>query len=97
MTAHVDFTDLIERGASAGLRPVFLTAQADFLTTLGAREMERSIQESSAARAEKRASVRALRQLTQPDGLGGFRVLVQDKDSGITSSADIMPSAIDRP
>ena len=93
MTAHVDFTELIERGASAGLRPVFLTTQAEFLTSLGVREMERSLRESRADRADTRASVRALRQLTQPDGLGGFRVLVQDKDSGITSSADIAPSA----
>ena len=92
MTAHVDFTELIERGASAGLRPVFLTTQAEFLTSLGVREMERSLRESRADRADTRASVRALRQLTQPDGLGGFRVLVQDKDSGITSSADIAPS-----
>ena len=92
MTAHVDFTDLIERGASAGLRPVFLTTQAEFLTSLGVREMERSLRESRADRAETRAGVRALRQLTQPDGLGGFRVLVQEKNSGITSSADIAPS-----
>ena len=91
MTAHVDFTELIERGASAGLRPVFLTTQAEFLTSLGVREMERSLRESRADRAETRAGVHALRQLTQPDGLGGFRVLVQDKDSGITSSADIAP------
>lgn len=80
MTAHVDFTDLIERGASAGLRPVFLTTQAEFLASLGIRRFER---------AETRAGVRALRRLTQPDGLGGFRVLVQDKDSGITSAGDI--------
>ena len=93
MTAHVDFTELIERGASAGLRPVFLTTQAEFLTSLGVREIERSLRESRADRADTRASVRALRQLTQPDSLGGFRVLVQDKDSGITSSADIAPRA----
>ena len=80
MTAHVDFTELIERGASAGLRPVFLTTQAEFLDSLGIRRFERN---------ETRAGVRAMRRLTQPDGLGGFRVLVQDKDSGITSSGDI--------
>jgi len=93
MTAHVDFTELIERGAGAGLRPVFLTTQAEFLTSLGVREMERSLRESRADRAEARAGVRALRQLTQPDGLGGFRVLAQEKNSGITSSADIAPRA----
>ena len=94
MTAHVDFTDLIERGANAGLRPVFLTTQAEFLTSLGARRFERRIRESpTAARAQTRARLNALRQLTQPDGLGGFRVLAQDKDSGITSSGDIAPSA----
>ena len=90
MTAHVDFTDLIERGANAGLRPVFLTTQAEFLASLGIRRFERGIRQSAAlSRAEKNANLRALRQLTQPEGLGGFRVLVQDKNSGITSSADI--------
>ena len=32
MTAHVDFTALIEEGHAAGLRPVFLTTQAEFLS-----------------------------------------------------------------
>ena len=35
MTAHVDFTALIEEGRAAGLRPVFLTTQAEFLHSLG--------------------------------------------------------------
>ena len=43
MTAHVDFTALIEEGRSAGLRPVFLTTQAEFLHSLGFGEMEMSV------------------------------------------------------
>ena len=39
MTAHVDFSALIAEGLNAGLRPVFLTIQAEFLASLGFNAM----------------------------------------------------------
>ena len=45
MTAHVDFSALIEEGLNAGLRPVFLTTQAEFLASLGFDAMLASMRE----------------------------------------------------
>ncbi len=92
MTAHVDFSALISDGLDAGLRPVFLTTQAEFLKSLGFDAMLSSIRESDLAHPVKTANLRAMTELTKPDGLGKFRVLAQEKNSGITRSSDLLPS-----
>ena len=96
LTARVDFSALIEDGRRAGLRPVFLTTQAEFLMSLGFGRMEESMQASirplDVDARTKAAYLRSLRRLAQPDGLGGFRVLLQDKDSGIRASSELSPS-----
>ncbi len=92
MTAHVDFSALIAEGAKAGLRPVFLTTQAEFLASLGFEAMLASVRERDMERGVKVANLRAMGELVKPDGLGGFRVLVQEKDSGIRRSAHLIPS-----
>ena len=95
MTAHVDFTALIEEGRATGLRPVFLTTQAEFLRSLGFDEMEMSVRESDCDREEKSANLSAIRDLVNPNGLGKFRVLVQEKNTGIRRSSDLLPKAED--
>ena len=85
MTAHVDFSALIAEGLNAGLRPVFLTTQAEFLASLGFDAMLASLRESDLAHPVKTANLRAMTELVKPDGLGKFRVLTQEKNSGITS------------
>ena len=91
MTAHVDFTALIEEGRQVGLRPVFLTTQGEFLSTLGYSRMESDLREQGLAPATYRSNVRAMRQLIEADGLGKFKVLVQEKDSGIRRASDLVP------
>ena len=95
MTAHVDFTALIEEGRAAGLRPVFLTNQAEFLHSLGFNEMEMSVRESDWDREKKSANLSAMRDLVNPNGLGRFKVLVQEKNTGIRRSSDLLPAAED--
>ena len=95
MTAHVDFTALIEEGRSAGLRPVFLTTQAEFLHSLRYDQMEMSVQKSNWDREEKSVNLPAMRDLVNPNGLGRFRVLVQEKNTGIRSSSNLLPEAED--
>ena len=95
MTAHVDFTALIEEGRAAGLRPVFLTTQGEFLHSLGYDQMEMSVQKSNWDREEKEASSSAMRDLVNPNGLGKFKVLVQEKNTGIRSSSELLPEAED--
>lgn len=92
MTAHVDFSALIAEGLNAGLRPVFLTTQAEFLKSLGFDTMLASLRESDLAHPVKAANLRAMTELVKPDSLGKFRVLTQEKNSGITRSSDLLPS-----
>ena len=91
MTAHVDFSALIAEGLNAGLRPVFLTTQAEFLDSLGFDAMIASLKERDIEHSTMTANLRAMRELVKPDGLGKFRVLVQEKNSGITHSSDLLP------
>ena len=95
MTAHVDFTALIEEGRAAGLRPVFLTTQAEFLRSLGFNEMDMSVRDSKWDREKRAANLSAMRDLVNPNGLGGFRVLVQEKNTGIRQSSALLPEAED--
>ena len=91
MTAHADFTALVESGRDAGLRPVFLTTQAEFLRSLGIERMASAIRNSDMNRMDKTANLRDMSRLIDPDGLGNFRVLVQRKNAPITHSADLIP------
>ena len=95
MTAHVDFTALIEEGRATGLHPVFLTTQGEFLHSLGFNQMEMSAQKSNWDREEKTVNLPAMRDLVNPNGLGRFRVLVQEKNTGIRRSSDLLPEAED--
>ncbi len=95
MTAHADFTALIEEGQAVGLRPVFLTTQAELLRSLGFNEMEKSVIMSNWDREEKSANLSAMRDLVNANGLGRFKVLVQEKNSGIRRSSDLLPEVED--
>ena len=92
MTAHVDFTALIEEGRESGLRPVFLTTQGEFLNSVGYDRMEEALaSRSELASATRRSNARAMRRLIEPGGLGKFRVLVQEKGSGIERASELVP------
>ncbi len=80
ITAHVDFTALERWGDRCGLHKVGFTQQGLFLMALGIGDLiatvsqfrDRSIQEILRRR-------EALHQLINPQGLGGFGVLIQGK------------------
>ncbi len=79
MTSHVDFTSLMRLGEEHGLRTALFTTQADFLASQGIGELLVEAQRT----APDPVSYTALRQaaigLIDPGGLGGFRVLVQER------------------
>ena len=93
LTAHANFTALIEEGRMLGLRLVGLTTQAEFLRGLGihkeaeriaalrypAADRERHTDRGQADYLRKRALLGAVATLLNPHGLGGFRVLVQQR------------------
>ena len=71
---------------------MFLTTQAEFLQSLGFDAMLTFIREQDIERSVETANLRAMSELVKPDGLGKFRVLAQEKSSGITHSSDLLPS-----
>jgi SAM-dependent MidA family methyltransferase len=93
MTAHVNFTALIEEGHHAGLRRIRFTTQREFLLGLGINEEVEALRASQFAAADtarqsdqgqadllRLYSLRnAVGVLLDPAGLGGFRVLIQRK------------------
>lgn len=93
LTAHVNFSALIQAGRAAGLRFVALTTQAAFLERLGIHEEAEALaarlfpyadSERQTSRGQldylRRASLRnAVATLLRPGGLGGFKVLLQHR------------------
>jgi SAM-dependent MidA family methyltransferase len=79
LTAHVDFTSLIEGGKRGGLYPVVLMTQAELLRNLGADLFIEALAALRLPQSQHQANTMAMRALLRPEGLGGFRVLVQAK------------------
>ena len=80
ITAHVDFTALERWGDRCGLQKVGFTQQGLFLMALGLGERIAAISTDNANNLEQLLQRReTLHQLINPQGLGGFGVLVQSK------------------
>ena len=93
ITAHVNFSALIAVGTQHGLALAGLTTQRDFLLALGIREDVTALEQLRYPNADaerhtdagqidylRRASLRQrIATLLDPAGLGGFRVLIQQR------------------
>ena len=79
MTAHVDFTHVVEEGRGAGLRLLSLRSQARFLRDMGLEGLLARVRREPMSESPRMANLMAMRELVKPDGLGGFKVLVQAK------------------
>lgn len=79
ITAHVNFTALKDYGEAVGLSAVSMQSQAEYLIALGIGQ-ELAVLANQPATAETQRAKRAITDLIWPDGLGGFRVLVQRRD-----------------
>ena len=82
MTAHVDFTSLVEEGRRHGLEPLAVTTQSRFLAALGIGEALACAPGAELPLEEYYARRRAVSELLDPAGLGRIRVLVQAKGVG---------------
>ena len=76
MTAHVDFTSLMEAGRRWGLDTVGLTTQRELLNNLGLRRLVGRLLSQGLGQREVDANRMAMLDLVRPAGMGGFRVLV---------------------
>ena len=102
LTAHVNFSALIQTGREHGLRLAGLTTQATFLSALGLRERiaAYSVQlvpttggggvagDSQLAYLRRISQRNALNVLLNPAGLGGFKVLIQQR--GVPGSSRLL-------
>ena len=79
LTAHIDFTHVVEEGRGAGLRLLSLRSQARFLRDMGLEGLLARVRREPMPEPGRMANVMAMRELVKPDGLGGFKVLLQAK------------------
>ena len=79
ITAHVDFHSIIAEGRPLGIRPVSFITQRQFLSSLGIEIWMNRMRTINVGNTVRQANMMAMRELINPDGLGGFRVLVQEK------------------
>jgi SAM-dependent MidA family methyltransferase len=92
ITAHVDFTTLIETGRAHGLEPVGMLRQAEFLSRLGIADLVgRPTGQGLEEYTERR---RAMIELTDPVGLGRVQVLLQRKGVAAAGLAAFGPENI---
>lgn len=80
LTAHVDFTELIETGEQAGLCLCSLESQAQFLLEIGREDEFGEVFRDCDSEAERLRRARSLKTLILPQGMGEtFRVLRMEK------------------
>ena len=93
ISAHVDFTLLQEEGRCAGLNTLAYMTQAELLSAMGIGEMLQRLRTASMTQQERNANMMGLRELVKPDGLGGFRALIQEKGTNVRTAAELASSA----
>jgi SAM-dependent MidA family methyltransferase len=77
ITAHMEFTSLIELGKKLGLEPMTFTDQAHYLLQIGESEISEIVERTAGQPSKERA---AIHQLIHPELMGrAFKVLVQRK------------------
>ena len=91
ITSHADFSSLAYEGRRAGLETIGLVTQAEYMGRLGLGLWVRAIRAMPLSQHEKQANSMAMRNLVDPSGPGGFRVLVQEKGTGVDDMEVIMP------
>lgn len=91
ITSHADFSSIAYEGRHHGLETVALVTQAEYLNALGLGSWVRAVRAMPLDRRVVQANTMAMRHLVDPSGLGNFRVLVQEKDTGVVDIEPVMP------
>ena len=92
ITAHVDFTTVIEEGRAVGLRPLCLMTQAEYLDRLGLKKWAAKLRNRDMSARDVRANAMGMRDLADPEGLGGFKVLIQERATCLRDVDRVFPS-----
>ena len=91
ITAHVNFTTVVEEGRAVGLRPLCLMTQAEYLDRLGLKKWAAKLRNRDMSARDVRANAMGMRDLVDPDGLGGFKVLIQEKGIRLGEAEVLFP------
>lgn len=95
LTAHVDFTQLVEAGLRHGWQADFYCSQGVFLSTVGQSVIAEFL--ASASEGERPNRAAALRQLVHPSSMGEkFWTLLQSKDAPIPTPLSQLPNRLRR-
>jgi len=80
LTAHVNFTELVEAGTASGLKLRSLEPQAKFLLSIGEPDEFADVFADCASESERQRRAQLLKTLLVPQGMGeAFRVLRMEK------------------
>ena len=93
ITADVDFGRLEAAGEAAGLRTVGRVSQADCLRRNGFDGMLHRLRRMSLGERERQANRMGMLELVRPEGLGGLKVLVQEKNTGVDDIGQLAPDS----
>ncbi|MCG3204532.1 MAG: hypothetical protein KCHDKBKB_01247 [Elusimicrobia bacterium] len=95
ITAHVDFTQLVEAGKTWGFDPFLFCSQGIFLAHVGQKAIEQFLTEGAVSQQQKRAGV--VQQILHPDAMGEtFWVLLQSKGADKPPLLASVPSRLRR-
>ena len=93
ISAHVEFSSLINIGRKFGFHPLTFMTQSQYLKNLGIDVWIGNLRRSDYASEEQEANLFGMRDLIRPEGLGGFKVLIQYKGADIAGQ-DPLPTDI---
>ncbi len=80
---------MVAEGEAAGLRPLWLQPQSRFLQSLGLDGWLRRLRAERLPQREHDANMMAMRDLVRQDRLGAFKVLVQEKGTGVSDPGQL--------
>ena len=82
ITAHVDFSSLIFEGEAVGFKTLKFSTQSEYLSDFYISRWLQELRVQNIPRSTIEANTMAMRELTREDGLGKFKVLIQEKNTG---------------
>tara|TARA_B100000686_G_scaffold299096_1_gene332633 strand:+ start:19346 stop:20527 length:1182 start_codon:yes stop_codon:yes gene_type:complete len=91
ITANIDFSYLIEAGLLNQIRPVSLCSQKEFLEIFGIKKWIENIQNSKLEQSKKQINLINIKKLINNQGLGNFKILIQEKNTNIKKAEEILP------
>ena len=92
ITAHVNFSAVEDAFGKLGIRSLGLFSQAHVLERNGIQFMARGLERMGLSQRELKINSYGMERLTRDSGLGGFRILFQEKKTSVDSIDGVWPT-----